>query len=101
MTATTKQLEALHRAETNLPGANDVAVLLAAEAAGITDADPRHNVLTFSAWKAKGRVVRKGQHALCKLVVYVPMKDKTGKTSTRPRSTAVFHISQTDRLASR
>lgn len=63
---------------------------------------PRENVFTFSAWKALGRVVRKGQHGV-KVCVFVPRekKDKeTGEitTSRMPASTTVFHVSQTDEL---
>ena len=43
---------------------NDKAVLAAFSARGIAlaDIEPRVNVLTFRAWKAKGRSVCKGEH---------------------------------------
>ena len=61
---------------------------------------PRENVFTFNAWKAMGRVVRKGQHGV-KVVTFVPMRQtdkETGEVTEtrRPRSTTVFHISQTE-----
>jgi antirestriction protein ArdC len=63
---------------------------------------PRENVFTFAAWKALGRVVRKGQHGV-RVCVFIPRESKnkeTGEiTQTRmPASTTVFHISQTDPL---
>jgi len=92
-------LEALNRAQSGLPCANDAAVIMAAEQAGILDAIPRDNVLTFNGWRAKGRTVRKGQRALIKIPVWGDQKDKaTGNIKKRLFTSALFHISQTDRL---
>jgi antirestriction protein ArdC len=57
-------------------------------------------VLTFQAWKALGRVVRRGEHGV-KVVTFIPTTDKaTGEvTGKRPWSSTVFHISQTDQLS--
>jgi N-terminal domain of anti-restriction factor ArdC len=75
-------------------------------AKGIPEAEikPRENVFTFKAWKALGRVVRRGEHGV-KVVTFIDCKSKqtdsdTGerKVTRRPWTTTVFHISQTDSL---
>ena len=65
---------------------------------------PRENVLTYNAWLALGRQVRKGEHGV-KVVTFIPMSkivhDETGdkvESWRSPRSTTVFHISQTDAI---
>ena len=78
-------------------------VFEAAAAAGIDDAMPGENVLTFNAWKAKGRVVKKGEKALCMLSTFYERNVRdaaTGEVSThkQPGRAAVFHISQTKPL---
>src|SRR3989337_2606677 len=63
---------------------------------------PRENVLTYNAWLALGRQVRKGEHGV-KVVTFIPMSkvvhaeggDKV-ESWRSPRSTTVFHVSQTD-----
>jgi hypothetical protein len=45
-------------------GSNDLAVILAFEAEGLTDVRPRENVFTFNAWKACGRSVLAGQKSV-------------------------------------
>jgi hypothetical protein len=93
--------EALERA-TNPSIRNAMIVEIAARAAGITDAIPGENVLTFNAWIAKGRAVRKGEKALCKLAVFFTRKDKdSDETVKRMTTAAVFHISQTDPIQPR
>jgi antirestriction protein ArdC len=59
-------------------------------------------VFTFEAWKALGRVVRRGEHGV-KVVTFIETKGKevdqdTGerKIIRRPWTTTVFHISQTE-----
>jgi len=92
--------DALHRAETGQINANDVLILEAAARKGIPDAIPRENVLSYQAWRGKGRQVRKGQKALCSVRTFIKIRDKkTGQTKTVPRMVAVFHITQTDRIA--
>jgi antirestriction protein ArdC len=61
-------------------------------------------VFTFEAWKALGRVVRRGEHGV-KVVTFIETKSKevdqdTGepKMIRRPWTTTVFHISQTEPL---
>jgi hypothetical protein len=87
--------EALNRASNPRSILNMAMVVEAALAAGITDAIPGENVLTFNAWKAKGRVVAKGQKALCKLPVFYTKENADGETEKRMGTSAVFHISQT------
>jgi len=71
---------------------------------GIAEEDilPRENVFTFDAWKALGRVVKKGEHGV-KVVTVVKrstVDKKTGETVQKswPRTTTVFHVSQTEEL---
>jgi hypothetical protein len=101
------QLESLKRAVhgqslTNLP-----AIFQGFMAKGIPESEikPRENVFTFEAWKALGRVVRRGEHGV-KVVTFIDCRSKeidpnTGerKLIRRPWTTTVFHISQTEPLA--
>jgi len=71
---------------------------------GISPADikPRENVFTFNAWKALGRVVRRGEHGV-KVVTWIPCTKKDKATGeeikfAKPHTTTVFHLSQTDAL---
>ena len=66
--------------------ANDEAVIAAFADAGIDPADiePRHNVLTFNAWKAKGRRVAKGATSI-RVTVWIP----AGQDSDDPQAAAV------------
>ena len=58
--------EALARIQSMHFCGNDVLVIQAFSDAGIPpeQIDPRHNVLTFNAWKAKGRRVAKGAKSI-------------------------------------
>ena len=81
-------------------------------AMGIAEADiqPRENVLTFNAWKARGRSVKKGEHGV-KVATFIicageAVRDpSTGEerstTYRRPHTTTVFHISQTELTSDR
>ena len=92
----TIQSEALSRATNNLSMLNYPAIYEGFEAKGVTDIQPRVNIFTYHAWKAKGRQVRKGEHGV-KVVTWIKGTDKkTGKEKTYPKRTTVFHISQTD-----
>jgi antirestriction protein ArdC len=69
---------------------------------GIPEAEikPRENVLTFWAWKALGRSVKKGEHGV-KAVTWVPATKTDAETGEATgfkmcRTTTVFHISQTE-----
>lgn len=66
---------------------------------------PRENVLTFWAWKALGRQVRKGEHGV-KATTFVSVAGKsepeTGEKKAgfrMPRTVTVFHVSQTEEMA--
>lgn len=63
---------------------------------------PRQNVFTFNAWRALGRVVRRGQHGV-RVVTVIPCTKKDAATGIeiavkKVRNTTVFHISQTEAL---
>lgn len=67
---------------------------------------PRENVFTYNAWLALGRQVQKGQSGV-KVITYIEAKGKKAKAEEGaqgegdgspylfPRTTTVFHISQT------
>lgn len=98
------QQQALANATQNASLANYAAIYAGFEAKGIAQSaiEPRVNVFTFNAWKALGRVVRKGEHGV-KVCTWVAMtkQDANGEAQDigrKPRITTVFHISQTDPL---
>ena len=105
MTTAQIQYEALQRAEQGQSTANYVPIFEGFAAKGIPmeDVQPRENVFTFWAWKAKGRSVRKGEHGV-KVTTWIPLPDKRDKATgevvrkggKRCKTTTVFHISQTD-----
>lgn len=102
MTNETMATEALSRAQGGLSMANYHAILEGFAARGIPMdlIRPRENVLTFWAWKAKGRSVKKGEHGV-RILTWVPMQVKDGDTkkrAVRPRHATVFHESQTEIL---
>ena len=90
--------EALTRAENCRSSINIAMVMMYFSEKGIPENDirPGENVLTFNAWKAKGRSVKKGEHG-CKITTYITKKkDKKGEEEyTFPKTVAVFHRSQT------
>ncbi len=66
------------------------------------DIEPRVNVFTFNAWKALGRVVKKGQHGV-RIVTVIPCAKKDRETGdevavNKVKRTTVFHISQTEAI---
>lgn len=100
--------EALDRAQHGQSLTNYPAIIAGFLEKGIPEADilPRENVFTFQAWKALGRVVRRGEHGV-KVHTFVPMgkdekDDETGEVKHKAwkaaRTTTVFHVSQTDPL---
>jgi len=98
--------ESLTRAISGQSFANFPAIFKGFAAKGIPESEikPRENVFTFDAWKALGRVVRRGEHGV-KVVTFVDYRSKevdpdTGerKIIRRPWTTTVFHISQTDAI---
>jgi antirestriction protein ArdC len=93
---TEQQQDALIRARTGNSMLNYQAILAGFTAKGIPAADivPRENVLTYNAWQAIGRQVKKGEKGI-KVISWVKMTSKAGAESIRPTSATVFHISQT------
>ncbi len=95
---------ALVRAVTGQSMANYGAIFEGFAAKGIPEAEvePRVNVFTYDAWKAQGRQVRKGEHGV-KVVTFVEMSrqsdDGEPETWRHPRTTTVFHVSQTDEVS--
>lgn len=87
--------ESLARATQSASFANYPAILAGFAAKGIPPEQvrPRENVFTFNAWKQLGRIVDKGQTGV-KITTWVQMQ-KDGETFARPKTVAVFHISQT------
>ena len=106
MKAREMQQEALSRAVNGSTGSNFPAIYHGLMAKGIPqhEIQPRENVFTYQAWIALGRHVRKGEHGV-KVSVFVKTSktvtdEQTGEEKTTggsfPRSTTVFHISQTE-----
>ncbi|MDE9544185.1 DUF3560 domain-containing protein [Xenorhabdus bovienii] len=97
-------IEALNRAENNHSETNYDAIFAGFMDMGIREEDiePRVNVFTFRAWKAKDRVVKKGEKGV-KVITYILVDKKeenleeTKKVKVK-RQTTVFHISQTKPL---
>jgi hypothetical protein len=98
--------EALTRAVSGQSLTNFPAIFQGFAAKGIPESEikPRENVFTFDAWKALGRVVRRGEHGV-KVVTFIDCRSKeldadTGerKVIRRPWTTTVFHVSQTEAL---
>jgi antirestriction protein ArdC len=115
MTTQDRRAEALTRAVTGQTLANYPAIFQGFTAMGIPEQDirPRENVFTYEAWKALGRHVRKGQHGV-KVVTFIATESgkgeepqaenpdgmeaqpKKNRRHSRPWTTTVFHISQTE-----
>ena len=100
------QQESLTRAVSGQSFTNFPAIFQGFAAKGIPESEikPRENVFTFDAWKALGRVVRRGEHGV-KVVTFIESRSKetdadTGerKVIRRPWTTTVFHVSQTEAL---
>jgi len=98
--------EALTRAISGQTMSNYTAIYQGFVAKGISESEirPRENVFTFNAWRALGRTVRRGEHGV-KVLTFIESASKetdkdTGerKAIRRPRSTTVFHVSQTEAL---
>ena len=91
---------ALSRARTSQATSNYGALFDGFLSMGIPESDilPRVNVLSFHAWRAVGRTVRRGEHGV-KLVTWIDAtKADTGESRKLARSVTVFHISQTDAI---
>jgi len=102
----THSAEALHRAQTSSSVINEQIVIAAFCQRGIAPEQivPRVNVLTYDAWLAMGRQVRKGEHGVHVWTYITGTRTETdaetGETRKagfrKPKRVAVFHISQTD-----
>lgn len=97
-------MESLNRIESNQSMANFDTVIEGFMEMGIPEEDilPKENVYTFQAWLAKGRCVKKGQHGV-KITTFIPLNrdekgDSKGKMKMYPKSTTVFHVSQTEKV---
>ena len=107
MTATAEpQSEALSRATNGASLLNYPAIIDGFVAKGLAESEiePRVNVFTYNAWKAKGRQVLKGEHGV-KVVTWIDCKSKdidpdTGepKKYKQAKSATVFHVSQTGEI---
>lgn len=103
MTTTTETpAEALERIQNGQSVSNYSKIITEFAARGIPEDDicPRSNVLTFKAWKALGRSVKKGEKGV-KICTFRPVEEtdkKSGektRTGSRPWFSSVFHVSQT------
>jgi antirestriction protein ArdC len=109
------QQEALSRAMNGQTLTNWPAIFAGFMEKGIPESEirPRENVLTYHAWRALGRQVRRGEHGV-KVVTFVecagkaedaeqasdasqPARKKRGYRG--PWTATVFHVSQTDPIA--
>jgi hypothetical protein len=114
------QQEALSRAASGQTMTNWPAIFAGFMAKGIAEQDirPRENVFTYHAWRALGRQVRRGEHGV-RVCTFVTVKSKDSKEERdgvatndidgtdkcrggyrRPWTAFVFHVSQTDPIAS-
>ena len=114
-TARERRAEALTRAVTGQTLSNYPAIFQGFMAMGIPESEirPRENVFTYEAWRALGRHVRKGQHGVKVVTIIATEPRKADESQTealpgmeaqpkkparhsRPWTTTVFHVSQTD-----
>lgn len=106
MKAHEMQQEALDRAQNGQTMSNFPAIYHGLMSKGIPQhaIQPRENVFTYQAWIALGRHVRKGEHGV-RVVTFAKtskheVDPSTGKEKSTfrsyPKSTTVFHVSQTD-----
>lgn len=98
------QAQALQNAKSQNSLMNYAAIIEGFAEKGVPVAEilPRENVFTFNAWKALGRVVSKGQKGV-QVVTFIPFEktdENTGEIvkAMKPKTTTVFHISQTEEL---
>jgi hypothetical protein len=96
--------QALKNATENNSVSNYQAIYEGFAAKGIPceDVEPRINVFTYNAWRAKNRQVRKGETGV-KVVTFINAKGKEAEGGEGQaegfkfsRGVSVFHISQTD-----
>jgi hypothetical protein len=97
--------EALSRAVNGQSFSNWPVIIAGFVERGIPEAEikPRENVLTFHAWRARGRTVRRGEHGV-RVLSYATYERKDADdaektvTARRPIAAFVFHVSQTEPL---
>jgi hypothetical protein len=103
--------EALERARTGSSESQYADILAGFMEKGIAPEAiiPRENVLTFNAWKALARHVKRGEHGV-RILTWIPCKERAeegaevregdapraGKRSLRPKGAVLFHFSQTE-----
>jgi hypothetical protein len=105
MTKQAMQQEALSRATTGQSWTNYPAIFAGFAEKGIPEDEirPRENVLTFEAWKARGRHVRRGEHGV-RVTTWIETPERrdqatgevTRRAGRRPWTAVVFHVSQTE-----
>ena len=80
MTRERMQAEAIARARGGMSLANYATIVAGFMERGIAEAEivPRENVLTFWAWKALGRSVKKGQHGV-RVLTYIETEPREGE----------------------
>jgi len=88
--------DALHRARIGQTMTNYPAIFEGFLDKGIRidEIRPRENIFTFNAWRALGRTVRRGETGV-KILTWIET-EKDGERTRRPKTTTVFHISQTE-----
>lgn len=102
MKAAEMQREALARARNGDSARNEALVISSFLERGIPEADiqPRINVLTYHAWRALGRQVRRGERSV-RVETRIPItgtdpdSGERTVTGTRAKTAYVFHVSQT------
>lgn len=102
--AAEQQAQALANATSGASVANYPAIFegFAAKGVPVEEIRPRENVFTFNAWKALGRVVKRGEKGV-RVVTVIPCTKKDPETGDekpvrKPKATTVFHVSQTEPL---
>ena len=100
--------EALSRAVNGASLSNYPAIYQGFMERGIPEDDiqPRENVFTYHAWRARGRQVERGQHGV-KVLTWITVAEKTDKATGEVvkksgrfcKTTTVFHVSQTAPIA--
>jgi len=86
--------QALSRARTSQSMSNYASIIAGFSERGIEDIRPRENVFTYHAWQALGRQVKKGQTGV-RVHTWITL-ERSGEKITIPKTTTVFHISQTE-----
>lgn len=92
--------QALERAVNSSSEENDRLVIAAFRERGLPEQEirPRENVLTFTAWKAKGRVVKRGEKGVAVPTLVEYQDEASGQPKKVWSNAWVFHESQTCEL---